>query len=288
MTVKTAISSYSFHRFGGGPEGDEAPTIEQMIDRCVDYGVDGIELLWEHLTRFGKTTPAGLHELHQYAAIRGITPVTVAASHNPVQVTPERRAEELDKLKATIDAASDLGAPFVRALGGRWHTAASFADLWNNHGEEPAAEGYTLDDGYAWAIEALSLGAEYAGSRGVTLVLENHWGLTGTAAGTARIHEGVNSPWLKYVLDTGNFFQMPDPYAEMEAFFPDLAILHAKVYLGGWLMPLETPDIDYGRIAGMLRDTGYSGYVSIEFEGKGHPNEGIPDGVLIIRTAFRD
>ncbi len=286
MGIKIAISSYSFHRFGGGPEGNDSPTIEQMIDRCADMGVDGIELLWEHLTLHDKNTPQALHGLHQYAALRGITPVTVAASHNPVQTTPEGRAAELDKLKAGVDAAAALGAPFVRALGGRWHTISDFMEMWDNRGEEPAAEGYSLDESYEWAIDALKQGAEYAGSMGVTLVLENHWGLTGTAEGTARIHDGVDSPWLKYVLDTGNFFHLPDPYAEMEAFFPDLAILHAKVYLGGGM--LVSPDIDYAKVANLLRDRNYNGYVSIEFEGRAHPNEGIPDGVLIIRTAFRD
>lgn len=286
MSIKIAISSYSFHRFGGGPEGDEAPSIEEMIDRCAELGVDGIELLWEHLALHGKTSSAALHELHQYAALRGITPVTVAASHNPVQTSPEARAAELDKLKAGIDAAAALGAPFVRALGGRWHTTSDFMEMWNNRGEEPAAEGYTLDQGYEWAIEALREGADYAGSQGVTLVLENHWGLTGTAEGTARIHDGVDSRWLKYVLDTGNFFHLPDPYAAMEVFFPDLAILHAKVYLGGGM--LVSPDIDYATVASLLQAWNYTGYVSIEFEGKAHPDEGVPDGLLIVRSAFRD
>jgi sugar phosphate isomerase/epimerase len=286
VAIKIAISSYSFHRFGAGPEGNHAPTIEQMIDRCADLDVDGIELLWEHLALHDMKSSRALHELHQYAAMRGITPVTVAATHNPVQVTPEVRASELAKLKRAVDAASALGAPFVRAHGGRWHTIDSFLEMWNNRGEEPAAEGFTLDQSYEWAIEALKEGAEYAGSRGVTLVLENHWGLTGTAEGTKRIHDGVNSPWLKYVLDTGNFFHLPDPYAEMEVFFPDLAILHAKVYLGGAMLPVS-PEIDYGRVASMLDRIGYNGYVSIEFEGKAHPNEGIPDGLLTVRTAFR-
>jgi sugar phosphate isomerase/epimerase len=290
VSVKIAISSYSFHRFGDGAEGNDPLTIEHMVDRCADLGADGIELLWEHLVRNDKLSPQALHELHQYAALRGITPVTVAASHNPVQVTDEARAAELDKLKAAIDAAAALGAPFVRALGGRWNTAPDFKALWDNLGEEPAADGYSMDDGYDWAIAALKEGAAYAGEKGVTLVLENHWGLTGTATGTRRIHDGVASPWLKYVLDTGNFFQHADPYAEMEVFFEDLAILHAKVYLGGWLIDAVgiTPDIDYARVASMLAERGYNGYVSIEFEGKAHPNEGIPDGVLIVKTAFKD
>ncbi len=96
---------------------------------------------------------------------------------------------------------------------------------------------------------------------------------------------GVNSPWLKYVLDTGNFFQMADSYAEMEKLFNDLAILHTKVYLGGGRVVI--PEIDNARVAGMLADVGYNGYVSIEFEGNAHPREGVPDGVATIREAFQ-
>lgn len=284
MPVKLAISSYSFHRFGSGPEGDVAPTIEEMIDACAGYGVSGLEVLYEHLVRDDATSQERLHELRQYASIRGITPVTVAASHNPVQPDPARREEELGKLRQAIDMAQAFGAPFVRALGGRWHTTSSFAEMLEHGGEEPPAEGYTEDQGYEWAIAALKAGAAYAGERGVTLVLENHWGLTGSADGCARIHDGVGSPWLKYVLDTGNFFHRPDQYAEMRRFFDDLAVLHAKVYLGGGM--LVEPEIDYDRLSGMLAEIGYTGFVSIEFEGKAHPDEGIPAGIERVREAF--
>jgi sugar phosphate isomerase/epimerase len=284
MPVKLAISSYSFHRFGGGPEGDDAPTIEQMIDACAGYGVSGLEVLYEHLVRNDATGKDRLHELRQYAAVRGITPVTVAASHNPVQTDPARREEELGKLKGAVDMAQALGAPFVRAMGGRWHTTASFAEMLEHGGEEPPAEGFSEDQGYEWAIAALKEGAAYAGERGVTLVLENHWGLTGTAAGCVRIHDGVDSPWLKYVLDCGNFFHRPDQYAEMAQFFNDLGVVHAKVYLGGGM--LVTPEIDYGRVAGMLGEIGYTGFLSMEFVGKAHPMVGIPDGIAQLRKAF--
>jgi L-ribulose-5-phosphate 3-epimerase len=172
----------------------------------------------------------------------------------------------------------------VRALGGRWHTTSSFQEMLEHGGEEPPADGFTDDQAYEWAIDALKQGAEYAGERGVTLVLENHWGLTGTADGCVRIHDGVDSPWLKYVLDLGNFFHRPDQYAEMAKFFNDLAVVHAKVYLGGGM--LVTPEIDYERVANMLSDIGYTGFLSMEFEGKAHPNDGIPAGLAQLREAF--
>lgn len=284
MPVKLAISSYSFHRFGSGPEGDNPPTIEQMIDACADYGVSGLEVLYEHFVRNKATSISRLHELRQYAAVRGITPVTVAASHNPVQTDPERRKAELKKLLDTIDMAQAFGAPFVRALGGRWHTTSSMQEMLEHDGEEPSADGYSEEDGYEWAISALKEGAAYAGDRGVTLVLENHWGLTGTADGCVRIHDGVASPWLKYVLDTGNFFHRPDQFAEMKKFFPDLGVLHTKVYHGG--SDLVPEEIDYDRLASMLDGIGYTGFASIEFEGKAHPDQGILVGIEQIRKVF--
>ena len=284
MPVKLAISSYSFHRFGSGPEGDKLPTIEAMIDACAAYGVSGLEVLTQHLERNGATSMERLRELRQYAALRGITPVTVAADNNPVQTDAAAREVQLQVLKDAVDRAQAFGAPFVRAQGGRWHTTASFAEMLEHGGEEPPAEGYTEDQGYEWAIAALKEGAAYAGECGVTLVLENHWGLTGTADGCVRIHDGVASPWLRYVLDTGNFFHRPDQWAEMRQFLGDLGVLHAKTYLGG--SDLLSEEIDYDTLAEMLAEIGYTGFVSIEFEGKAHPKDGIPAGIERIRKAF--
>lgn len=281
MTVKIAISSYSFHGFGGGPNGSDTPSVHQMIDHCVEYGVDGIEFLNQDLTASGVTTPEALAELQQYAAIRGIRPVTLAASNNPLQITPQERANDLSQLIDHIDWAVMLGAPFVRVLGGRWNTITDFGELTANRGEEPPIDGFTEEQGYEWTVTSLRYAAEYAGHHGVTLVLENHWGPTGTSAGAKKIHDGVNSPWLKYVLDTGNFFHLEDQYAEMETFLDDLAMLHGKTYLGG--SRVGVPDIDYARVSEMLKKIDYHGYVSIEFEGFADPKEGIPDGIATIR-----
>jgi len=278
--VKIAISSYSFYGFDS-EDRSTLPSVHEMIDCCAEFGVDGIEFLNEHLTKSGVTTAQDRHELQQYAAVRGIRPVMVAASNNPVQTDPAARAEDLAKLIEWIEWAADLGAPFVRAQGGRWYTTKDFQEMLEHGGEEPPAEGFTEDQGFEWAIESLKFAAWYASRKGVTLVLENHWGLTGTAAGCQRIHDGVNSPWLKYVLDTGNFFHRPDQYAEMQTFMSDLGLVHAKVYKGG--SRIGVPDLDYARIGQMLREANYSGYASIEFEGNAPTREGIEDGIAILR-----
>ena len=50
---------------------------------------------------------------------------------------------------------------------------------------------------------------------------------------------------------------------------------------------LSTPfDARQPSFPGMLRDAGYHGWLSIEFEGKAHPDEGIPAGVAELREAM--
>jgi sugar phosphate isomerase/epimerase len=280
--MKLAVSSYAFHRFGQGPEGTEKPSFESMIDTCARLGLDGLELLGVH---FDTTDPAYLCDLKAYAFRRGIALVAVSAHHNFVNPDPARRREEIDKVRRWVDVASVLGAGAVRAFGGRWATRPNFAEFMAAGGEEPPLEGHTDDEGYAWSAEAFKIASYYAGRRGVTLALENHWGFTGTAAGVLRIVNDTDSPWLGVALDTGNFNFSPEPYAEMEALAPHAVMVHAKTYAGGGIY--YTADLDYPRIARLLREAGFQGYVSLEFEGKAHPDEAIPESVRVLRKAFR-
>src|SRR4051812_7372957 len=100
--MKTAISSYSFHRFGQGPEGDARPTFSEMIEACVRLGIDGLELLGVH---FESAEPGALHSLRQLAFRRGIALISVSAHHNFVPPDPDRRREEAGKLCRCVDLA---------------------------------------------------------------------------------------------------------------------------------------------------------------------------------------
>ncbi len=78
------------------------------------------------------------------------------------------------------------------------------------------------------------------------LLLENHWGLTTFAPGVLRILETVDSPWLKAILDMGNFIFEDDMYEAVERVAPYVWLAHAKTYFGGgsWY----SLELDYARI----------------------------------------
>ena len=114
------------------------------------------------------------------------------------------------------------------------------------------------------------------------LALENHWGLARTPEGQLRILNSIKSPWLGALMDTGNFLE--DPYDKLKLIASRTIYVQAKTYAGGgeWY----TLDLDYKRIAGILTEAGYNGYVALEFEGKENPDTAVPKSLALLREAF--
>jgi len=92
----------------------------------------------------------------------------------------------------------------------------------------------------------------------------------------------VNSQWLRVTCDMGNFLE--DQYDKLAQVAPMATMVHAKTYFGGGLW--YTLELDYPRIAGILRSAGYKGYLSLEFEGKEDPRTGIPKSLAVLQAAF--
>jgi sugar phosphate isomerase/epimerase len=97
-----------------------------------------------------------------------------------------------------------------------------------------------------------------------------------------RVVEALKSPWMQVTLDTGNFLE--EPYEKLEKIAPKAALVQAKTYYGGGLW--YTLDLDYDRIAAMLRKHNYRGWISLEFEGKDDPKSGVPKSLALLRKAF--
>ena len=114
------------------------------------------------------------------------------------------------------------------------------------------------------------------------LALEKHWGLTRTPEGLLLIVNAIDSPWLGLLMDTGNVLE--DPYTKLEMVAPKADFVQAKTYYGGgeWY----TLDIDYQHVADILRKVNYSGYVSLEFEGKAPADEGVAKSIELFRSVF--
>jgi sugar phosphate isomerase/epimerase len=86
-------------------------------------------------------------------------------------------------------------------------------------------------------------------------------------------------------LDTGNFLE--NCYEQMERMASSsvpLALVQAKTYYGGgrWY----ALDLDYGRIAEILRKHRYHGWISLEFEGNEDAETGVAKSLELLRKNF--
>ncbi len=281
--IKLGISTYSYWHFR-----TERVPIETVIDKAAILGVEGVDILHRQMDIPEKEplTPAQrpyLQKLKRQAFRNGIDLICLSVHQDFVDPDPAFRQKQVEHTHKCIEIAYELGIPCIRLNSGRWNTIPDFDDLMKARGIEPVLPGHTEDEGFKWCIDGIEKCLSKAAECGVLLALENHWGLTGTPQGLLRIAKAIQDPWLGVLMDTGNFLE--NPYDKLKEIAPKTVFVQAKTYYGGgeWY----TLDLDYPRIAKILTDAGYTGYVSLEMEGKEDPDIAVPKSIAMLRRAFR-
>jgi L-ribulose-5-phosphate 3-epimerase len=270
-----AVSTYSFWRF----KDDSKLSIERCIDESARMGFDAVEIL--HMQMENEEN-GYLQRIKRQAFVNGLCLCGLSTHQGFLSPDRAERQKNIDHTIHTIELAYKLGIPTMRVNTGRWGTSKDFDALMANRGIEPRLPGYTDDDGFKWVIESFEKCLPAAEKCGVTLGLENHWGLGRTPEGVLRIVNAINSPWLQCTLDTGNFLEQP--YAKLEMMAPKTVFVQAKTYYGGGLW--YSLNLDYPKIAAMLHRHNYHGFVSLEFEGQESWETAIPKSLKLLRSAF--
>jgi L-ribulose-5-phosphate 3-epimerase len=281
--IKLGIASYSYWHFR-----DPKVSIETVIDKAAEIGVQAVDVLHQQMDLPEREPLTAEHrsylqKLKRHAFRSGIDLACLSIHQNFVRQDPALRQKDVDHTIKCIEIAYELGIPCIRLNSGRWSTIKSFDDLMKARGIEPLIPGVTEDEGFKWCIESVEKCLPKAEQCGVMLALENHWGLSRTPEGQLRIINAIPSPWLGALMDTGNF--MEDPYDKLTKIAPQTIYVQAKTYYGGgeWY----NLDLDYKRIAKILLQAGYTGYVSVEFEGKQDPDVAVPKSIGVLRKAFQ-
>lgn len=269
------ISTYSYWRFND----DSKLAIEDCIRHSAGMGFDGVEILQMQMPRDDNQY---LQSLKQTALLEGLCLMGLSTHQSFVFTDAAKRRQNIETTNKSIELAYRMGIPTMRVNTGRWGTSKNFDELMANRGIEPAIPGVSEDEAFKWVIDCLGECTKKAQECGVTLGLENHWGLGLTPEGVMRVVNAINSPWLATTLDTGNFLE--DPYDRLEQIADKAALVQCKTYYGGgkWY----TLQLDYPRIARLLKKHNYRGWLSLEFEGKEDWHTAIPKSLALLRQSF--
>jgi sugar phosphate isomerase/epimerase len=165
----------------------------------------------------------------------------------PNHPDPARRELARDWFLRTIEFALEAGGKHVSALPG-----VNFKDV-------SAAESFGRScDEMAWRCETSS-------QQGITFSTEPHVGsLVPTPAQAAELLRAV--PGLTLTLDYTHFTHAGIPDAEVEPLIAHASHFHTRGARAGRLQAsFQENVIDYGRIADVICELGYRGYVGVEY-----------------------
>ncbi len=279
---RIGVSTYSFWHFRGEPT-----PIETCFEQAADMGFDGVEILHVHMEEAAKAAGGQvdkplLRRLKRRAFSLGLDLMGFSTHQGFVTPDEEKRKKNIEHTTLCLELAYELGIPTIRVNTGRWGTSKNFDELMANKGIEPRLPGHTDEQGFEWVIRSFEALLPKAEELGVVMGLENHWGLGREATGVIKVIEALKSPWLQATLDTGNFLE--NMYEQMDALAPRAVLVQAKTYFGGgeWY----SLDVDYQRVAQILRKHNYRGYISLEMEGKEAPATAVPKSLEVLRKAF--
>jgi sugar phosphate isomerase/epimerase len=244
---------------------------------AASLGLDGTEIHDQSLAYFD---PAYLDEIGEALAGHALRVSQVVGAADLGHPDPEVRASELASLRRNVDVAAHLDATCVRATAGQQHPDVP------------------LEQAMAWATGGLLAAAEYGAQRDVWVAYEDHYkdyfwerpDLSQRGAIFLEIVERLRDTPLRINFDFGNPVMIgEDPLVLLRQVVDLVVHVHCSDRFQG-----EYPhqiagqgSVDFVSGFTILRDAGYNGWLSSEYNGT-EGVEGLRQSVEYIRRTWKE
>lgn len=260
---KLSLAQWSLHK---KIESGEMNPID-FAEKASELGFSGIEYvntLYEKELKKGEDAEKSMEQLLQVLLEKSKqfnvdnVLIMVDSEGDMADINDEKRNESVENHKKWVDAAAYLGCHSIRV---------------NAHGEGTEEE---VADA---AVKGLSALSEYAATKGINVLVENHGGYTSNGKWLSSVMKRINLPNCGTLPDFGNFC-MNEDYGSINA--EECEDVY-DIYIGvAELLPYakgvsaksydfdeagNQPMIDYNKMMQIVKDGGYSGYIGVEYEG---------------------
>lgn len=222
---------------------------------------------------------------------------------NLIPETEEAYEKEIHRIMKEVDIANRLGVKLMR------HDVSSF----RRPMEENTATYFEKE--FSRMVEACRRIADYAAEYGITTTVENHGFFVNGSDRIIRLIEAVDRPNFRMTLDVGNFLcvdedaevgvkkcvsyaamvHLKDFYVRKASRMPGIGDLFRcdsgnwfKTYCGNLLRGsiAGQGDLDIWDSIRTIKESGYDGYISVEFEGMEDCKRGSKSGMETGRSIW--
>ncbi len=263
--MKLGVSTYSLYQ--ALAKGDM--TIQDVIAFTAAIGGQHVEIVPMGFSL--ENNPELISQIREQALANGLELSNYAVGANFSGLDNAEYEAEIARLKQEVDIAAALGVTRMR------HDAAMSGDCSLTHFMEELPR----------IADACRRIADYAAPLGITTSVENHGYYVQHSERVRALVALVDRPNFRTTLDVGNFLCVDeDTAAAVQANIGLASMVHVKDFyrragdfaLGeGWFPSaggyqlrgsiIGQGDIDMPRVLRLVKNSGYEGYISVEFEG---------------------
>lgn len=222
--------------------------LDTLLEKCVTLGFEGVELRTDREHAHGIEVEIGSAEreaARQRFADAGIAIAGLSSGCAFDAIEPDELARNIERTKAHLDLAADLGAGGVKVFGNRAHVD----------------EGVPLEQTIAQIGAALAELSEYAAERGVQVRFEMHGDFTSPEACNRIMDLAGEGPGICLIYNCNNAFDV-DENGSVAASYRAVARRVGHVHIHD----LADPDFPYLELMRLLVADGYEGWCSSELQ----------------------
>lgn len=260
--LKLSCNLYSFNE----PLTSGAMTLEEVLKFCSDLGFAAVDPTGYYFPGYPRRPTAEyVNHIKQRAFLLGLDISGTGVRNDFITDDEKERRAEMRHVKRWVEAAAQLGAPVLRVFARRG-----------------IPEGHSREEATAWLVESLRECAAYGKRYGVMVALQNHAEFLKTAAQVEEVLQRADSDWLGLILDIGSLGGS-DPYEEIATLAPYAVSWQIKEQV---TVEGEKVKTDLDRVVGIVKESGYRGYLPIETLGPGDPRKQVPRFLAEVRRAL--
>jgi sugar phosphate isomerase/epimerase len=261
--VQYSVNAYSFNTMLRSGE----MTFFDMMEFAADIGLDAVDLTGYYFASYPqKPDNKALFALKRKALELGLDIAWTGVRNNFVTQNVAQRNTDKALIKDWLEVSSKLGAPIMRVFTGKYKN--------KNISKDTVKE---------WLVNEYKTCAQYGAENGVIVGLQNHDEFLFTSNEVIDILKRVNSDWFGLILDCGSL-PSDNPYAEIEQLAPYANYYFVKEHV-------KTKDstkvpADITRIATIIKNQNYRGYVSFESLAEGDTKAILKDMLHTFQSAM--